>query len=138
MKKRVSTDRLWKKNVSEVLIMKEKKKAAIIFLLFLIPAGICLFIAVWVIFIHGIVIGAVNPYDDFFLMATTLIFVVFALTAFGSMGYENALRKIEEKVKHFRNMQKYCYSCGTELKESRAVDTCPKCNSNLNFDGMLL
>ncbi|MFX1429153.1 MAG: hypothetical protein ACFFCY_03185 [Promethearchaeota archaeon] len=46
--------------------------------------------------------------------------------------------RIRKNLEVFRNIQKFCYSCGEEIPPTGKVITCPRCNANLNVSEILL
>ncbi|MBA7535408.1 hypothetical protein ES705_27661 [subsurface metagenome] len=46
--------------------------------------------------------------------------------------------KIQKNISNFSKSQNYCYSCGTEISDSKTLKKCPECNANLEFLDFLL
>ncbi len=52
--------------------------------------------------------------------------------------YNMAINHIKSNINHFRAFQKYCYKCGADISEMKKAETCPNCNTDLNFIEFLL
>jgi uncharacterized paraquat-inducible protein A len=46
--------------------------------------------------------------------------------------------RIQKNLVDFKNIQRFCYSCGEEIPSTGEVITCPRCNANLNVSEILL
>lgn len=74
--------------------------------------------------IYGIFLG-------FSLVILSLL--LFLGMGIGYYGQERTVDRLEKSIKKHRDIQNYCYACGTDIKESRTAATCPKCNSKLDL-----
>lgn len=95
------------------------------------------------VIIAGIILFSSLPFFFLFLplaapSATIFELVVYLIAGLSVIEYNNGMKKTEQDVKDFRGKQNFCYSCGADIKQSITAKICPYCNSNLDFEEILL
>jgi len=64
------------------------------------------------------------------------LLITFFFSVMSFLGFEYALDRVEKNANQFREIQNFCYACGTEIRDSKTAKTCPKCNSSLDFESI--
>ncbi len=52
--------------------------------------------------------------------------------------FNSAINNVKSNINHLRAYQNYCYKCGADISEMKKAETCPNCNTDLNFIEFLL